>query len=368
MNSEEKKSSPNFYGDQLILDHETNPSKIAIMFAGKLVEFLSLLPSDIPKIGSVHIARIQQTFKQHKLANAQLEDGTKISLRISNEQLLAGSLVPVTITTEPWDNKPARAVLGAELTGRYVILLPGKPDIRRVSKTSIKSKRGTLALTHLIDAALPQSFGIILRRQALDAPENVIIQEINILLEDWQDCSESYSNIDWYSTPKKIYSGLSMLQASKIIAPAAKSRIFKDDNEWQGIYDQLDYANKPQFITRQKVGIWFQSTKGLTAIDIDSAGSKQSPSQLIPHIAETVIDQIRLRQLSGALFLDMPRLSKADRIKFYKLCYSYALSDIRHPDIYGFGPAGLLEMTVRRRYMTLENRLKLMFSDCQNRK
>ena len=49
----------------------------------------------------------------------------------------------------------------------------------------------------------------------------------------------------------------------------------------------------------------------------------------------------------------MPRLSKADKIKFYKLCHSYALSDIRHPDIYGFGPAGLLEMTVRRRYMTI---------------
>ena len=170
MDSEEEISSPSFYGDQLILDNETSPSKIAIMYSGKLVEFLSILPSDIPQIGSVHIARIQQIFKQHKLANAQLEDGTKISLRISNEQLLTGSLVPVTITAEPWDNKPARAVLGAELTGRYVILLPRKPDIRRVSKKSVKSKRGTLTLAHLIDAALPESFGIILRRQALNAP------------------------------------------------------------------------------------------------------------------------------------------------------------------------------------------------------
>ena len=74
-------------------------------------------PPDIPQIGSVHIARIQQIFKQHKLANAKLEDDTKISLRISNEQLLTGSLVPVTITAEPWDNKPARAVLGAQLMG-----------------------------------------------------------------------------------------------------------------------------------------------------------------------------------------------------------------------------------------------------------
>ena len=55
----------------------------------------------------------------------------------------------------------------------------------------------------------------------------------------------------------------------------------------------------------------------------------------------------------------MPRLSKADKIKFYKLCHSYALSDIRHPDIYGFGPAGLLEMTVRRRYMPLLKKNKI---------
>ena len=77
----------------------------------------------------------------------------------------------------------------------------------------------------------------------------------------------------------------------------------------------MDYANNPYFITKKNVGIWFQSTKGLTAIDIDSAGSKQSPSELMQHIAETVLDQIRLRQLSGIVFLDMPRLSKADKNK-----------------------------------------------------
>ena len=49
-----------------------------------LVSWLSiyhLLGSEVPQIGSVHIARIQQIFKQHKLANAKLENGTKISLR-----------------------------------------------------------------------------------------------------------------------------------------------------------------------------------------------------------------------------------------------------------------------------------------------
>ena len=126
----------------------------------------------------------------------KLEDGTKISLRISNEPLLTGSLVPVTITAEPWDNKPARAVLGRSVNGTICNIVSRKPDIRRVSKKSVKSKRGKLTLAHLIDEVLPESYGIILRRQALDAPKSAIKQEIKILLEDWQECSASHSNID----------------------------------------------------------------------------------------------------------------------------------------------------------------------------
>ena len=165
--------------------------------------------------------------------------------------------MPVTITAEPWDTKPARAVLGVELAGRYTILLPWNPDIRRVSKKSVKTKQGPLTLVPLIDAALPESFGIIMRRQALDAPASAIKQEIKFLSGDWQDCSASHSNMTGVQRLKDIFHIL--LQAE--IVALWQNLDFKDDNEWQGIYDQLDYASKPYFITEQKVGIWFQSTK-----------------------------------------------------------------------------------------------------------
>jgi Ribonuclease G/E len=83
-------------------------------------------------------------------------------------------------------------------------------------------------------------------------------------------------------------------------------------------------------------------------------------AELSAHIAEVVMKQIRLRNISGAVFIDMPRLAKTDRKNFYRFCQDYALADIRHPDIYGFGPAGLLEMTVRHRYMMLKNRIKFV--------
>ena len=350
------------YGDQLILDNHSNPTKIAIMSDGKLVEFLSVLPPNIPQIGSVHIARIQQVFKQHRLANALLEDGTHISVRMSDEKLQTGSLALVTITAEPWDTKPARAVLGAELAGRYVIVLPGKPEIRRVSKNSGLNKDSTSQQVDLTAAGLPDEFGIILRRQAADAQASSILNEIKNLITSWQDGADLSFKLDHISTPKKIYSGPTLFHSAGIIAPLANSKICIDDSEWQEIYDELDNAAKHRFITDQDVAIWFQPTEGLTAIDIDSAGSRLSLPQLMPHIGQTVLKQIRLRQISGAIFVDMPRLSKSDRIKFNQLCINYALADIRHPDIYGYGPAGLLEMTVRHRHMMLENRMKLLSS------
>ena len=123
-----------------------------------------------------------------------------------------------------------------------------------------------------------------------------------------------------------------------------------------------DAAFVSQFTTEKGVVIWFQSTKGLTAIDIDSAGSKMGASELSAHIAEVVMKQIRLRYISGAVFIDMPRLEKTDRKKFHRFCQDYALADIRHPDIYVYGPAGLVEMTIRHTYMPLIDRMNAMSS------
>lgn len=346
----------------IFADDEHNPSKIAILENGKLVEFLTILKPEIPEIGSVHIARIYQVFRQHKLAKAVLEDGTQISVRLSSEKLHPGALALVTITSEPWDLKPARAILGAQLAGKYVILLPGQDQIARLGKKIMAAQPSELALTNEIKKVLPEGSGIILRRQATNAEQLLIKNEIKTLASDWQEKAKLPVNLNNVATPKKLYQGLPLIKWARIIAPTASKRIGRDDAEWQAVYDQIEKACKSKFTTDQGVVIWFQSTKGLTAIDIDSAGSKMGASELLAHIAEIVMKQIRLRHISGAIFIDIPRLTKTERNKFHRFCQDYALADIRHPDIYGFGPAGLVEMTVRHTYMPLIDRMNVMYS------
>ena len=346
----------------IFADDEHNPSKIAILEKGNLVEFLTILKPEIPEIGSVHIARIYQVFRQHKLATAMLEDGTQISVRLSSEKLHPGALAVVTITSEPWALKPARAILGAQLAGKYVILLPGQAETARLGRTIIATQPSEIALTDEIKKGLPEGFGIILRRQAISAEPFLIKNEIEILASDWQEKAELPANLNNIATPKKLYQGLPLIKLARIIAPTASKRIGRDDDEWQAVYDQLEKACEDKFTTEQGVVIWFQSTKGLTAIDIDSAGSKMGASELSAHSAEVLMKQIRLRYISGAVFIDMPRLAKTDRKKFHRFCQDYALADIRHPDIYGFGPAGLVEMTIRHTYMPLIDRMNAMSS------
>ena len=143
----------------ILVDDEHNPSKIAILENGKLIQFLTILKPEIPKIGSVHIARINQVFRQHKLATAMLEDGTQISVRLSSEKLYPGALVVVTITSEPWALKPARAILGAQLAGKYVILLPGQAETARLGRNTIATQQSEIALTDEIKNVLPEGFG-----------------------------------------------------------------------------------------------------------------------------------------------------------------------------------------------------------------
>ena len=162
--------------------------------------------------------------------------------------------------------------------------------------------------------------------------------------------------------PKRIFSGFSLIKTARIISPNAIIRTIQNTSDWEFINSQVDTACDPKFTTKKHVVIWFQSTKALTAIDIDSAASKMSPSELSLHVSEVIMNQVRLRQISGIVVIDMPRLSKIEREKFQESCQEYALSDIRHPDICGFGPAGLLEMTVRRKYLPLSQRIKTISS------
>ena len=84
-----------------------------------------------------HRKNTSEVFRQHRLATAEIENGLKISVRLSNEKIKSGELVIVTINYRALGHKTSKSAVGAQITGKYVILLPGRPDISRMSNRSI---------------------------------------------------------------------------------------------------------------------------------------------------------------------------------------------------------------------------------------
>ena len=67
---------------RIFADDEKNPSKIAILEDNNLVEFLCILKPEIPEIGSIHIVRIHQVFRQHKLERARTIESIASTLTV----------------------------------------------------------------------------------------------------------------------------------------------------------------------------------------------------------------------------------------------------------------------------------------------
>ena len=202
----------NKFSKEIITDDEFSPSKVAILENGSLVEYLCLLGPEVPQLGSIHIARVHQVFRQHRLATAEIENGVKISVRLSNEKIKSGDLIFVTISTEPWGSKPARAVLGAQIAGKYVILLPGRPDISRMSNRSIVNNTPSISLMEEFKKLIPKDYGLILRRRAIFEEKRLIENEVDTLLGDFQENADYPRKLELMTDPKKIFSGLSNMK------------------------------------------------------------------------------------------------------------------------------------------------------------
>ena len=88
-------------------------------------------------------------------------------------------------------------------------------------------------------------------------------------------------------------------------------------------------------------------------IDVDSAASRLAPGPLSEAILPELFAVIRLRRLAGKIYVDLPTLTKAQRVDVLKQADDLARRDLRIPDCLGFTRSGMLELIVRHSYPVL---------------
>lgn len=350
--------------DLVLADDAIQPTQIGFFHQGKLLEFWH--QPDRSAMGCIYWARIEQVFARHGRATFRLADdraddradNMAASARMpTGTKLQVGQMVLITITAEAQADKPLQAVLGAELVGALTLLkLAGSGQARYAHKHMARDEQGTKADARLIDAArasVPEAYDLVLRRRAAFANIEDIQAEIAHLVSAANEIAPSIERAP--AEPRLVFDGLPALLRAKLQAPAARHVCDAAHSYWGDLAMQAEASCDDRIDTKSGACLWFTQSQALMAVDVDSAASKLGLSALLPEICTAFMGQLRLRQLAGIVMLDLPRGSRAEKERAMHWLKALALRDPRHPDILGFGPAGLIEMRVRHGRAPMED-------------
>jgi len=322
---------------RLWADDPARPGKLALCRGWQLIDYWPTPPDPFSGPGAVHLARLEQLFPDHRRGRVRLADGAEASFRLpARHQLKAGQLIFVTLSAEAASGKPLQASVGIQLAGRAVVLLVGEAAEKLPDEVQ-----------------LPDGFGVIWRRRAKTLPIAAVQAEIDRLLGRWAERLAEPPDLLAADAPAQLLTAADLREEAALAAPQLEL-LTAEDASWPDWQEQASAACDPELVTASGFVLHFGQTRALTAIDVDSAASRLAAADRLEEICRAVMDAVRLRRLSGLILLDMPRLQKRPQQRCFELLRKYAGEDPRHPEILGLGPAGLIEMTVRRQRRPLE--------------
>lgn len=317
-----------------------------------------------------------------------------------------GQRIVVQAVRDPVDGKGVKLTARPSLRGRFTVLTPGRSGIAFPSAITNKGQRGRLrAVIEGRDAPHPRDPGVSVQDEAFDATAAEIRRELEALDETWTGIlnaaqKESAPRRLHRLTPPfaKLLERLGAHEIRRIVCDDGAlceslrqlcARRYRGDapviERYDGpcalfeafdLDDQVADACAPRVALPSGGQLTIEETAALTAIDVDSArvaqkGSKNAQNHALSinlEAAREAARQIKLRNLSGLIVIDMLKMStKADRQNVRDALNRALESDPKKPQVLGFGPSGLLELTRRRTQPPLSHVLYGSCSACAGR-
>ena len=367
---------------------ERAPGQVrALLYVGgEVVEAWHDFDHDRELTRSVHVVRLERGVgADNRRMYARLADGTQVSVRtVRGRKVRPGDLATVTIMSCPRENKPWQAVMGARLAGPRLTLLPGSegvhiaavrgrtPDerLRRVLEDHLV---GTSGYGVLVERGLAigegSGFGSgsggegVQRGKDASGSEGVsgngvilvsaedIAGECDSLIAVWEDgakevdatgCVFDGGSID---ARMKAYIGrvLPGVVIEDVGEDAARGKASDFDAAWDAMIDEVCRLDAPM---PGGGVIWVETTRALTAIDLDS--STGGIDAMYAQAPAAIARQIRLRQTAGHATIDVPRMERTVRERFGEALRAGLGSDSRVIEWIGWTRAGHLELLIKR--------------------
>ncbi|TCS60151.1 ribonuclease E/G [Varunaivibrio sulfuroxidans] len=300
--------------------------------------------------------------------------------------LIEGQRMIVQAVRDPVDGKGAKLTARPSLRGRFTALTPGRPGIAFSPAIANKGQRARLRAVIEGGDERGEDPGVSVRDEASDATGAQISADLAILHKGW---AEILRDAQKEPAPRRLhrptppFAGiLEDLDAHEIrrivcddgalceILHQLCARRYRGDapviERYDGpcaLFETFDLDERVANACALRVALpsggrlTIEETAALTVIDVDSArvaqkGSKNTRNHALSiniEAAHEAARQIRLRNLSGLIVIDMLKMStKADRRNVRDTLIRALESDPKKPQVLGFGPSGLLELTRRR--------------------
>jgi ribonuclease E len=290
--------------------------------------------------------------------------------------------VLVQVIKEPTGSKGPRLSGSISIPGKYLILQPHGLGINISRKINTEKERNRLkALGVLIK---PPSTGLLFRTEAENIKEELLIEDLENLIEQW----ENILKVSETSNPPNLIkrdddfsqkilrdhiksSTKSVIIDSKFSVERAKDFLknyesivnveFHDNDLNQHILENYDIKKKIQKALQPRVDlpsggyIIIEPTEALTVIDVNSgsftrsANSRQTVLWTNCEAAVEISRQMKLRNIGGVIvvdFIDME--SRRDQFQLLEHFTSAIKDDSARPQIAQLTELGLVELTRKR--------------------
>lgn len=293
-----------------------------------------------------------------------------------------GQDIIVQITKEPIGKKGFRVTSKVSIPGRYLVLIPFEKKIGLSKKIyNPKEKR---RLKNIVKSALPKGFGIIVRTVAAGQDESLILDDLNNLIQTWNEIQSKLKTAKSpfilhkdVSTTSSVIRDLFKEDISKIIVDSKK--LFKDIKSYVDITspefsDKIEYysGDQPLFdvynIEKQieeslQRKVWLKNggyiilepTEAMTVVDVNSGKYARHKEQEINSLntnlesAKEIVRQIRLRDIGGIIVIDFIDLyDEKNRRRLYEEIRKEFKNDRAKSTILPVSEFGLVEITRQR--------------------
>lgn len=298
------------------------------------------------------------------------------------DKLSPNQKIVVQVVKEPTGHKGPRVTTEISLPGRFLVLMPSEPGINVSRK--IESSKERARLKSIVSLLKPVGVGVIIRTEAEGQSEADIQEDLEILLEKWNNIVTAAESL---TPPSLIYRDQDLLyrvireacseDVTEIIVDTAfaLNRVQSLLQNWhmsKNINVTLYKGNEPLLIAtnvhkeikaalNMKVNmpsggyLFIQQTEALTVIDVNSGKFVSSATQdetILKTNIEAVHEiarQLRLRNIGGMIIIDfIDMTSRVDKLAIMEELELAIEDDKAKPQVGQLSDLGLVEMTRHR--------------------